>query len=138
MNDQPIPGLFAAGLAIAAASAQPYPSKSVRVIVPFPAGSGVDAIGRALALRLTDDTGQQFVIDNKPGASGTVAGDYVAKIAPDGHTLFFAASPTLTINPHVQKKMPFNVLTTRSRRRSPSACTCLPRPCRGSASATRA
>ena len=64
-----------------------YPAKPVRVILTFPAGGGVDVIARTLAQKLTESTGQQFVVDNRPGAGGIVAADLVAKSAPDGYTL---------------------------------------------------
>jgi tripartite-type tricarboxylate transporter receptor subunit TctC len=80
----------------ASAQTQAYPSKSVRVVVPFPAGSGVDIIARAVASRLGDDFGQQFVADNRPGASGNLGSAIVAHAAPDGHTLLFFPSSVVS------------------------------------------
>jgi tripartite-type tricarboxylate transporter receptor subunit TctC len=101
----------AGSMLASSAQAQTFPSRPVRLMVGYAAGGPVDLGARMMAPGLQKQLGQPVLVENKPGASGTVAGDYVAKVAPDGYTLFFAASPTLTINPHVQKKMPFNVLT---------------------------
>jgi len=76
-----------------AADAQPYPSKAVRVIVPFPPAGGVDIVGRVIAGKLADALGQQFVIDNRPGASGNLGTAIASRSPPDGYTLlFFPAS----------------------------------------------
>lgn len=89
-----------AGLAIAApmgsALAQAYPSKPVTIIVSYPAGGDTDVIARAFAERLTARFGQQFVVENKPGASGTIGNALVAKAAPDGHTILFTPSTIST------------------------------------------
>lgn len=93
-------------LALAAsfnAFAQSYPSKPVKVIVPFPPGGVTDAIARITAEWLTQRMGQPFVPENRPGASGAIAADLVARSEPDGYTLFSAATPQLSIVPHVQK-----------------------------------
>ena len=90
--------------------AQTYPARPVRLLVGYAAGGPVDLGARMIAPGLQKQLGQPVLVENKPGASGTVAGDSVAKATPDGYLLFFAASPTLTINPHVQKTMPFNPL----------------------------
>ncbi len=77
----------------ATAHAQPYPAKSVRVIIPFPPGGGVDIVGRAMSGRLTEAMSQQFVVDNRPGASGNLGAGIAARATPDGyHLLFFPAS----------------------------------------------
>jgi tripartite-type tricarboxylate transporter receptor subunit TctC len=85
--------LFAmlASLALPAA-AQDYPSKVVRIVVPFPAGGSTDVLTRMLAQRLTEALGQNFIVDNRPGATGTIAGALVAKSPPDGHTLIMHSS----------------------------------------------
>lgn len=102
----------AALIALAQASgsnAQSYPAKSIRMILPFPPGGGADAFMRPLAPRLAELTGQQWVIDNRPGANGNIAAELTAHAAPDGYTLFFANS-SLAINPSLYSKLPFDVL----------------------------
>lgn len=73
-------------------NAQNYPSKPVKLIVPFPAGSATDQIARVIGLELQSALGQPFVVDNKPGAQGTIAAEGVAKSAPDGHTLMLTTN----------------------------------------------
>jgi tripartite-type tricarboxylate transporter receptor subunit TctC len=90
------------------AGAQTYPAKAIRVILPFPPGGGADAFMRPLSPRLAELTGQQWVIDNRPGANGNIAAELVANAAPDGYTLFFANS-SLAINPALYSKLPFDV-----------------------------
>ena len=95
-------------LGLPVAHAQQYPAKSIRVILPFPPGGGADALMRPLAPKLAELTGQQWVIDNRPGANGNIAAETTANAAPDGYTLFFANS-SLVINPSLYSKLPFNV-----------------------------
>ena len=83
--------------------AQSWPQKPVRVIVPFPPGGVTDSIARITADWLTQRLGQTFIAENRPGASGAIAADLVARADPDGYTLFSAASPQLAVVPHVQK-----------------------------------
>ena len=80
-----------------------WPQKPVRVIVPFPPGGVTDSIARITADWLTQRLGQTFVAENRPGASGAIAAELVARAEPDGYTLFSAASPQLAVVPHVQK-----------------------------------
>ena len=91
------------------ALAQTYPAKAIRVILPFPPGGGADAFMRPLAPKLAELSGQQWVIDNRPGANGNIAAEVTANAAPDGYTLFFANS-SLVINPSLYSKLPFDVL----------------------------
>lgn len=101
--------LGAAALAMAAsAMAQTYPAKPVRVVIPFPPGGTLDAVGRQLAQRLGEQTGQSFVIENKPGGNGVIGGDIVAKSPADGYTLLFNAS-TFTTAPMTMKSVPYSV-----------------------------
>jgi tripartite-type tricarboxylate transporter receptor subunit TctC len=86
-------------LGTASASAQVYPSRPITVIVPFPAGGGVDAMGRIVAERLTAAFGQQVVVDNRGGAAGVIGTRAAAKTAPDGYTLVMSTSGTTSINP---------------------------------------
>ena len=97
-------------LAAGAAWAQSYPSRPVRVLVPFPPGGAPDLVARTLSQRLQDRLGQPFVIENRTGAGGNIAADAVAKAAPDGYTLLSTSDGPLVINPAVYKEMPFNTL----------------------------
>jgi tripartite-type tricarboxylate transporter receptor subunit TctC len=90
------------------ALAQAYPNKPVKIIIPFPPGGTLDAIGRQLALKLSEQTGQQFVVENKPGGNGIIGGDAVAKAQADGYTLLFNAS-TFTTAPMTMKQVPYAV-----------------------------
>ena len=98
---------MAAGLACAAAWAQPYPSKPVRIVVPYAPGGGVDIIARAIGQELTKRLNQQVVIENRTGAGGNIGSDAVAKAAPDGYTLLMA-SPANTINSSLYTRMPYD------------------------------
>ncbi len=93
-------------LGLGTASAQPTPP--VRLIVGYAAGGPVDAGARLIAPALAKELGQPVVVENKPGANATLAGDIVSKGPTDGTLLWFAASPTVTISPNVMKKMPFD------------------------------
>ncbi len=85
----------------AAATAQEWPAKPIRIIVPFPPGQGADIIGRLLAERLTPVLGQQIVVDNRPGAGSMVGTALAAKATADGYTLFIGGSSAMVINPHL-------------------------------------
>ena len=102
--------LVALTLLCATASAQDYPNRAVRVIIPFPPGGAPDLTGRVLAARLQERLGQAFVAENRTGAGGNIAAELVAKSAPDGYTLFAASDGPLVINPHVYAKIPFDTL----------------------------
>lgn len=86
-----------------------YPSKPVKLIVPFPPGGPTDIMGRTAAKAMGDKLGQQFVVENKAGAGGNIGTDAVAKAAPDGYTIGLAAISSLAIGPHLYSKFPFNV-----------------------------
>jgi len=91
------------------ALAQAWPaSKPIRLVIPFPAGGATDIIGRTVAQRLGTVLGQQVVVDNKPGAGGTIGADIVAKAAADGYTLLMATSSTHSIGPALNPKMPYD------------------------------
>lgn len=102
--------LLGASLAAVAtlAAAQAYPIKPVRVIVPFPPGSGTDISARVVAERLTAALGQPFVVENKAGAGGSIAAMEVVRAAPDGYTLFFAGTTQLASNVALLKNMPYD------------------------------
>ena len=96
-------------LAASTAAAQAYPNKPVRLIVPFPAGGATDVLARAIALHASEKLGQQIVIDNKPGAGGTLGSDLAAKAEPDGYTLLIATGSTHSVGPVINPKIPYNV-----------------------------
>jgi len=85
-----------------------YPSKAVRVVVPYPAGSTPDIVARALATKLQASLAQPFVVENKPGAGGNIGADAVAKSAADGHTLLVAVNGPVAVNKYLYKEMPFD------------------------------
>ena len=99
----------AAVLVSGLAAAQPYPAKPVRLVVPFPAGGATDILARTISLKAAEKLGQQIVIDNRPGAGGTIGSDHVAKSAPDGYTLLIATGSTHSIGPIINPKIPYNV-----------------------------
>lgn len=91
------------------ALAQAWPAtKPVRMVIPFPAGGATDIIGRAVAQRLSSALGQQVVVDNKPGAGGTIGADLVAKASPDGYTILMSTSSTHSIGPALNPKIPYD------------------------------
>ena len=90
--------------------AQTFPAKPVRIVVAFPAGGGVDIVARLLAPKLTETWGQQVIVDNRAGASGVIGTEFVARSAPDGHTLFMGTLGNLAVNQHLIAKMPVDPL----------------------------
>lgn len=100
---------LAAALATLPALAQDaWPSKPVKLVIPFPAGGATDTLGRVLAQSLATDLGQAFVVENRLGAAGLIGSDAVAKSAPDGYTLLLATSSTHSILPQLSAKLPFD------------------------------
>jgi tripartite-type tricarboxylate transporter receptor subunit TctC len=99
--------LLCAGLATLA-HAQGYPTKTVRIIAPFAAGSTIDILGRLLAPKLFEVLGQPVIVEDRPGAGGMIGLDFVAKSPPDGHTLAIGALGPLAMNPALYPKTPFN------------------------------
>src|SRR6185312_1699835 len=98
-------GLFLSSLACAQSG---YPSKPIRMIVPFAPGGASDFVARIIAVPMSQLLGQQVVIENKPGASGNIGMDAAAKAAPDGYTLFLGNIGTIAINPSVFKDLQVN------------------------------
>src|SRR5690349_21038420 len=92
-----------AAVATVAYAEAPWPAHPVRMIVPFPAGGPTDVMTRLLSDRLGDALGQPVVIENKPGAGGTIGADFVAKSAPDGYTILMATGSTHSVAPYVSK-----------------------------------
>lgn len=104
----PIVCLFLALLALCAAlpaAAQNYPVKSVRLVAPFPPGGSVDVVGRLLAVKLSENLGQQVIVENRSGASGNIGTEFVAKSAPDGYTLMIQTIP-LVANQFLLSRVP--------------------------------
>src|SRR5919109_286137 len=95
-------------LICATAHAQSYPAKPIHLIVPFPPGGGNDTVARAIASQISPDLGQPVVIDNKPGAGGSVGAELAAKSPPDGYTLFLAGVGSHAVNPNVHAKLPYD------------------------------
>ena len=101
--------LTAAGVAVStSAFAQPYPSKPIRLIIPFPPGGATDIIGRTLAQKLSKQMGQTVIVDNKPGAGGTLGSTEASKAPPDGYTLLLATTSTHSIAPSLYKNIAYS------------------------------
>jgi len=104
--------LVAAGVLVtfgaAPSSAQDYPSKPIRLVVPYPPGSGTDIVGRLLAQRLGESLGQQVYVDNRPGAGATIGTAFVAKGTPDGYTILMADLGPLAIGPSFYRQLPYD------------------------------
>ncbi|MCI3952291.1 MAG: Uncharacterized protein K0R53_1789 [Burkholderiales bacterium] len=98
------------GQAASTGSGQAYPTKTVRLIVPFPPGGATDTFSRTAAAELSKSLGQQFVVENRPGAGTTIAAEIVAKSPPDGHTLFFTDLSTHTITTSLYSKLAYHPL----------------------------
>ncbi len=94
----------------APALAQSYPSKPIRLIVPFPAGGATDILARALSIKLGEKLGQPLIVDNRPGAGGTIGSDAAAKSVADGYTLLLATSSTHSIGPAINPKIPYDAV----------------------------
>jgi tripartite-type tricarboxylate transporter receptor subunit TctC len=90
------------------AQAQTYPSRPVKLVVPFPAGSATDQIARVVGQQLQESLGQPFVVENKPGAQGAIAASEVARGAPDGYTLMVGTNTPLAANPSLFKKLSYD------------------------------
>ncbi len=91
-----------------AVHAQGYPIKPIRIVVPYPAGGGIDLIARAIGNQLSQRWGQGVIIENKPGSGTIVAAEGVAKAAPDGYTLMITTDSTMSVNPHLYAKLPYD------------------------------
>ena len=100
---------FAAALPLAA-TAQAFPSKPIRIVVPFPPGGSTDLLARRLGEKLSTSMGQPVIVENRPGAGGTTGADYVAKAAPDGYTLLMGVTGSNAIAASLYPKMPYDTL----------------------------
>jgi len=102
--------VLAAALAVPAGTlAQAYPAKSIRYVLPFAAGSAVDALARLYGQRMSENWKQQVVVDNRTGANGIIGTEIAAKSPPDGYTIYLGNVATLAINPHLYPKLPYDV-----------------------------
>ena len=96
-------------LAVAScATAQTFPAKPLRIVVPFPAGGSFDVVARIMSKKLTEAWGQQFVVDNRAGAAGILAAEITARAVPDGHTLFFVSS-SFSMQPSATPNLPYDI-----------------------------
>jgi tripartite-type tricarboxylate transporter receptor subunit TctC len=100
--------MLAAALCGTSAQAQEYPNRPVRVIVPFAAGTGPDTNARQIVAKMQPALGQPIVIENRPGAAGQIGTEAAAKSAPDGYTLYMGFTSTISIQPYVYRKMPYD------------------------------
>jgi tripartite-type tricarboxylate transporter receptor subunit TctC len=100
--------ILAAALVAAPIAAQQYPSKPVRIVVPYAAGGPYDEIARVIGQRLSEGWGQPVIVDPRGGAAGGIGTDHVAKSPPDGYTLLLANAGPITINPNLLKKLPYD------------------------------
>ena len=101
-------GAAVALLVALAAQAQPYPSKPLRIVVPYPAGGGTDFFARTVGAQLAAQLGQPVVIENKPGAATIIGAEAVAKSPGDGYTLLLGDTATFAVNPNLYKKLPYD------------------------------
>jgi tripartite-type tricarboxylate transporter receptor subunit TctC len=102
-----IAGLLAL-LSSSVVMAQNWPTKPIKLVIPFAAGGTTDILGRLLAQQLSKDLGQNVIVENKPGAGGNIAAEYVAQSPADGYTIMLASGSMLTVNPNLYKKLPVN------------------------------
>ncbi len=106
-----ISSIAATGLVPAGAAwAQVWPAKPIRLVVPFPAGGATDLFARVLSLKLGEKIGNSVVVENRPGAGGTIGSDLAAKAPPDGYTLLLATSSTHSIGPSLNPRMPYDAV----------------------------
>ena len=99
----------ALALLAGAVSAQSYPSKPVRVVIPWPPGGSNDVVGRIVTQKVGENVGQQFIVDNRAGAAGSIGADVVAQAPPDGYTLMVHSTSHVG-NAHLYKKLPYDTL----------------------------
>jgi tripartite-type tricarboxylate transporter receptor subunit TctC len=97
-------------LTCSALQAQSYPTKPIRLIVPYPPGGGTDFFARTVSAKLSDSLGQQVVVENRPGAATIIGAEAVAKSAPDGYTILLGDTATFAVNPTLYKKLPYDPL----------------------------
>src|SRR5258706_7677928 len=103
-------GVTALIIGVSAIAQSPYPSKPIKIIVPFPVGGVADTFGRVIGAKVAETWGQPVVIENKPGAGGNIGADFVAKSPPDGYTLVIGNIGTHAVNQSLFKTMPFDAM----------------------------
>src|SRR3954469_4401908 len=112
MNTRLIALVLLSGLATSPATAQEradgFPTRAIKIVVPFPAGGPSDVLARLIGQRMTEDWGQPVVIENRPGANTVIGAQGVAKAAPDGYTLLMAIDSTLTMNQYLYRTPPYD------------------------------
>src|SRR5690348_12582576 len=101
---------FAAVALATGAHAQDYPTRTIKMVIAFPAGGPTDFVGRLLADKLKELLGQSVIVENKAGANGAIGADAVAKSEPDGYTLFFTTVGAVAITPNLRNDMPYDTL----------------------------
>lgn len=101
--------LAAAGFTISVVHSQPYPTRPIRLVVPYPPGGGTDIIARIVGQKLTENLSQQIIVDNRGGAGGTIGTDIVAKSVADGYTILMAPT-SHAINPSIYRRLPYDTL----------------------------
>lgn len=101
--------LFALAFAGSPAYAQSFPSKPIRLVIGSFPGGGIDLAGRIIALKMSENLGQQVIVDNRGGANGIIGMELVAKAAPDGYTFYMGTAGHISVNPVIRSKLPFNV-----------------------------
>src|SRR5437867_11142385 len=99
---------FALAILGASAFAQSYPNRPIRLVVGFPPGGVSDVLSRAISAKLSQNLGQQVVVDNRPGAGTTIASEFVARSTPDGYTLYFCDATSHAINASLYRKLPYD------------------------------
>src|SRR2546427_728635 len=97
-------------MTVAGAALAQYPAKPVRIVVPYPPGGTSDILARLIGAKLTDRLGQPFPVENRPGASGAIGSQAVAKAAPDGYTLLLGTASTHGVNSAIQKSLPYDAI----------------------------
>ncbi|MGC3984602.1 MAG: tripartite tricarboxylate transporter substrate binding protein [Pseudorhodoferax sp.] len=99
---------MACTLSLVAGAQTAWPDKPVTIVVPFPAGGSTDMVARAMALQMGTALGQSFIVDNKPGATGTIGAGFVKRAAPDGYTLLVSSLGAFVVTPHLVKSVPYD------------------------------
>ena len=102
--------LFFLAFFASSAMAQGFPTKPVHLIVPFPAGGGSDVVGRIVALKMSEFLGQQVIVDNRPGAGGSIGTEAAVRAAPDGYTMVLASTSEIAVNPAIYSKLSYDTL----------------------------